>query len=203
VNQLNENSLTDKIGMWVFLATEVCFFIGLFMAFLLYRQEAHEAFHQGAKQMNIWAGAINTALLLTSSFFIVSANWSYKKLKFKQAFYLIIATILFGATFLIIKIFEYAQHIHAHLLPGYDFQYNGKDLNGVKMYFTFYYIMTGLHALHLIIGLFVLIFIAVKVYTKSYNTGNPRGLELAGLYWHFVDIIWIFLFPLLYLVDRI
>lgn len=203
MNNVNDEKLTDKIGMWVFLASELCFLLGLFLAFLIYRREVHNAFHLGASHMNVFAGTINTAILLTSSLCVVSADWAYKTQKFKQSFYLIIATIFLGAIFLVIKSFEYAQHVQDHLLPGFDFQYVGKDIRGIKMFFVLYYLMTGIHALHVLAGLLVLIFIALKVYKKSYSTDDPRGLEVAGLYWHFVDIVWVFIFPLLYLVDRL
>lgn len=198
-----EEAQTDRIGMWVFLATELCFLAALFLAFFIYRHDAHKAFHLGSKHMNIFAGTINTAILLTSSFCIAVADWAYKTKNFKLAFYLMISTITLGTSFLTIKIFEYAQHIHEHLLPGFNFQYTGLEERGVKMFFVLYYLMTAFHALHLIIGLGALTFITVKVYRRAYKTEAPRGIELGALYWHFVDLIWVFLFPLLYLADRL
>lgn len=197
-----ENALTDKIGMWVFLATEICFFATLFLSFIIYRHESHEAFHIGSQHMNILAGTLNTGILLTSSLCVAMADLFFRKNNYQLSVYLLIITFLLGFCFLGIKGYEYIEHIHSHLLPGFDFHYAGKEERGVKMFFVLYLIMTALHAVHLLVGLIVLLFLIMRMHFLGQQKDYSRGVELSALYWHFVDLIWVFLFPLLYLVDR-
>jgi cytochrome c oxidase subunit 3 len=190
---------TATTGMWVFLASELCFLSALFTAFLIYQLWEPQAFALGRQQMDLWSGTINTAVLLTSSFCVALSNWLYRKQRFTLALSSLLMTVALGSLFLLIKGYEYWDHAHHHLLPGYDFQFPGPEAKGVKMFFILYFIMTAIHALHLLIGLLALVFVSVKVWRKAYPADTATGPELVGLYWHFVDLIWIFLFPLLYL----
>lgn len=190
---------TDKIGMWVFLASELCFLAAIFIAFVAYQHSSHEAFNLARLKMNLWAGSLNTLVLLTSSLCVAMGDHFYKNNKTKLAFYSLLSAMGLGILFLIIKISEYVEHAHEHLLPGIDFHYQGNEAVGFKMFFILYFIMTGIHAFHLLIGVFILAFVSFRVKHNFYNPLAPAGLEVAALYWHFVDLIWIFLFPLLYL----
>ncbi|MEJ2084680.1 MAG: cytochrome c oxidase subunit 3 family protein [Acidobacteriota bacterium] len=189
-------------GMWVFLVTEIMFFGGLFLAYVIYRLQNAHAFAVGSHELDITLGAINTAVLIGSSLTMALAVWAAQTGRRKGTVTYILATVALGAVFLGIKVVEYNAKFEHHLFPGPNFHFEGAEAGGVEMFFNLYFCMTGLHALHMIIGMVILLVIAVMAWRGAFTPQNHNLVEGIGLYWHFVDIVWIFLFPLLYLLGR-
>lgn len=190
---------TASIGMWVFIITEVMMFGGLFTAFTVYRLSSPAAFNQGSKEMEILLGAINTALLLLSSFTMSIAVHSASIDKTKLLAVCLIVTMVLGAVFLGIKFTEYYLHYQDHKVPGIWFEDHGPYARKVQMFFVFYFIMTGLHAIHMTIGLGILLVILYRTFLGSFSSSYYTAVELAGVYWSFVDVIWIFLYAIFYI----
>jgi cytochrome c oxidase subunit 3 len=201
------------LGMWVFLVTEIMFFGGMFFAYTLYRSQYPQAFASASNHLSLPLGAINTGVLILSSFTMALGVYSAQIGKRRNLVVSLVLTILLGLTFLGIKAVEYHEKYVDHLIPGKLFPRNpfdpskvhllpGASPKNVEMFYWIYFAMTGMHAIHMIIGvglLSVILYFAIKGrYGPEYH--NP--VEISGLYWHFVDIIWIFLFPLLYLLGR-
>ena len=186
------------LGMWIFLVTEIMFFGGLFMAYIVYRTAYPEAWAAGSEHLNVYMGAGNTLVLICSS---VTMAWAVRCAQIgsrKGQIVNLIFTILFGTTFLVVKYFEYAEKFEHHLVPGPHF--NPELPHAQSIFFSLYFIMTGIHALHMVVGI-ALMFIILRMAWKGRFTPQYYGpIEVSGLYWHFVDIVWIFLFPLLYLL---
>ncbi|MGB5293576.1 MAG: cytochrome c oxidase subunit 3 family protein [Thermoanaerobaculia bacterium] len=190
------------LGMWVFLVTEIMFFGGLFTAYIVYRSGSGTAFAMGSHELDITLGAINTAVLIGSSLTMALAVWAAQTGRRKAIVAFILATILLGGIFLGIKVVEYSAKFEHHLVPGPNFHWNGPEAPGVEMFFNLYFLMTGLHAAHMVIGIGILLVVAVLAWRGTFTPENHNLVEGIGLYWHFVDIVWIFLFPLLYLLGR-
>jgi cytochrome c oxidase subunit 3 len=188
------------LAMWIFLVTEVMFFGGLLAAYAAYRAVYPQAFANGSRLCDVTLGATNTAVLITSSLTMALGVFAAERGRRRSVVALLACTMALGAIFLAIKFLEYSHKFSEHLVPGFDFVYAGADGRQVQLFLCFYFGLTGLHALHMIIGIGVLGVLAALVWRRR---SAPRGtpIEVAGLYWHFVDIVWIFLFPLLYLVD--
>ncbi len=194
------------LGMWVFLSTEVLFFGGLFMAYTLNRSTYPDAFAEASRSIAIPLGAINTAVLIGSSLTMAMAVWCSQTGRRKQLISYLIATLFLGTVFLGIKAVEYHDKFVEHHIPGWNFNFSEHASVATnahtQLFFSLYFGMTGLHALHMIIGAGLLLWLIKESvrgrFTPEYNT----PVEMIGLYWHFVDIVWIFLFPLLYLIDR-
>jgi cytochrome c oxidase subunit 3 len=199
---LEQQQETDVFGMWLFLATEVLFFGGIFLGYIVYRTMHPLAFSDAAGFMDVPIGTINTAVLLTSSFTAALAVRAAKLGRAREVAALLAATVLFGAVFMVLKGVEYSGHIREHQWPGSGFHYPGPEKFAAagKLFFCFYFAMTGFHALHVLIGMAVLAGIGVKAWRGRYTAEYYASVEVAGLYWHFVDIVWIFLYPLLYLM---
>ena len=212
---LEQQREAGTLGMWVFLVTEIMFFGGMFLAYTLYRSKFPEAFAIASNHLDIKLGAVNTAVLIFSSFTMAMAVYSTQVGKRRAQIISLVLTIVLGLAFLGIKAVEYYQKYEDHLIPGSLMPGNpfnpdpqamhltpGVLMQHVQMFYWIYFAMTGMHALHMIIGvglLSVLLYFSVKGrYSPEYH--NP--VEVIGLYWHFVDIVWIFLFPLLYLLGR-
>jgi cytochrome c oxidase subunit III len=195
----------DSLGMWVFLVTEIMFFGGLFATYIIYRALYLPAFETGSRLLNVNFGATNTAVLIGSSLTMALAIHAAQagKKKSEQVMYLVLTMIL-GAIFLFLKFnFEWRADYHEHLIPGFGFIIRpewGAAGPHVPLFFCFYFFMTGLHALHMIIGFGILGTLTVMAQRDRFNSEYYAPLEVSGLYWHFVDIVWIFLFPLLYLI---
>jgi cytochrome c oxidase subunit 3 len=199
------------LGMWAFLATEVMFFGGALTAFVVYRSFYAHAFAQAAREhMHIAAGTINTAVLLTSSLTVALSVYFASHGQKKPLVYMLLATIALAVIFLGIKAYEYTSEYHEHLVPGLNFEYpphhhehpehltaNPKN---VELFFCFYFILTGIHALHMIVGLGLFTWLTIKASRGRFSAEYYNPVEVCGLYWHFVDLVWIFLFPLLYLL---
>ncbi len=196
-----------SFGMWVFIAQEVMFFGGMFVAYAVYRNLYPHAFAAGSHHLNIPLGALNTAVLICSSLTMAMAVHAAAVGKRGQIVAFLVATILLGGVFLGIKGYEYYDKFQHHLVPGAGFDASelhveGLDARAAQIYFSLYFGMTGLHALHMIIGIPIIAWIAVKAHRGRFGPEYHVPVELTGLYWHFVDIIWIFLFPLLYLIPH-
>jgi cytochrome c oxidase subunit 3 len=189
-------------GMWLFLATEIMFFGGLFTAYVYYRTLYHVAFVHGSNHLDVTLGTINTAVLIGSSFTMVLAVHAAQTGRIRRIFSALLATMTLGAVFLVIKAFEYHHKYIDGLVPGPLWSYQAPDAHHQELFMSLYFAMTGLHATHMIIGIGVLAWLAVQAHRGKYDAHYYNPIECAGLYWHFVDIVWIFLFPLLYLIGR-
>jgi cytochrome c oxidase subunit 3 len=189
------------LGMWAFLITEIMFFGGLFLAYLLYRMYNPEDFAAASSHLNWQLGLVNTIVLICSSLTMALAVYNSQVGNKRLLLLFLGLTILLGLTFLVIKGFEYYDKYTDHLIPGFLFEWDGAgNPQRVQMFYFIYFAMTGIHALHMIIGIGIML---VLMYMAARNRFTPEyhsPVEISGLYWHFVDIVWIFLFPLLYLV---
>ena len=196
--EVHRDDLASKTGMWLFLFTEMLLFGGLFIVYSVYRYLNHEAFHQAARQLDVTIGTVNTAILLISSMTIAMSVSAIQYKNKKHAIALLIATIFLGIVFLVNKYFEWGGKISHGLYPGSETlaSYGQGDV----LFFGLYYFMTGLHALHIAIGLVFIGFVIFYVAKDQISHDNFGLLENCGLYWHLVDLIWIFLFPLFYLI---
>lgn len=192
----------STLGMWFFLAQEVMFFGGLFTAYVVYRTAFPEAFHAGSHELDISLGAFNTLVLLTSSLTMALSVHAAQVSKRGMLIVNLILTLILGFVFLGVKVVEYAAKFEHHLVPGPHFQFHGADPTNAQLFFSLYFAMTGLHALHMIVGAGLLLVLIVRSYQGMFNRNYYTPVEMVGLYWHFVDLIWIFLFPLLYLLGR-
>jgi cytochrome c oxidase subunit 3 len=195
----------SSLGMWLFLAQEVLFFGGLFLAYTVYRWRFHEAFALGAHHLNVPLGAANTVVLIVSSLTMALAVHAAALGKGKQAATWLLLTVVLGSAFLGVKVVEYSEKFEHHLVPGASFSgaslhATGELENQAEIYFSLYFAMTGLHALHMIVGIPILLWLAWQAWRGAYSTAWHTPVEMTGLYWHFVDIVWIFLFPFLYLI---
>ncbi len=210
-----------SFGMWLFLLTEIMFFGGLFFAYLLYRNWYYDAFVAASNTCSVPLGAANTAILITSGFFMALAVWAAEVHKKKMLVITLICTMLFGFAFLGIKYFEYKEKYELHHIPGASFDVSqfihppvdartGK-LTGnplppdvaqkTQLFFFLYFAMTGMHALHMIIGLGILFWLLYRAQRGDFTAGYVAPIENFALYWHFVDIVWVYLFALLYLIN--
>ena len=218
-----QQSDATNFAMWLFLLTEIMFFGGLFTAYLIYRNWYYPAFVQASHQLQIGWGTANTAVLITSSFTMAMGVWSAEMRRKGLLVLFLVLTFILGLVFLGIKTIEYKEKYDKHHIPGLHYsmssfldpasdpevykEYHDKPLaldmaRHTELYFFLYFAMTGMHALHMIIGIAILSFMIFRAQAGAYTTGHVTFVENFGLYWHFVDIIWIFLFPLLYLISR-
>jgi len=219
---MEQQDETVSFGMWLFLLTEIMFFGGLFTAYLIYRNWYYPAFVAGSHQLAIIWGTLNTGVLISSSFTMAMGVWCAETRRKGGLVLCLVLTFILGLAFLGIKTIEYSEKIEKHHVPG--FHYSLKSFTNpdsdeaakaagdkplpldmarhTEMYFGLYFAMTGMHALHMIIGICLLGYMIFRAQAGAYTTGHVTFVENFGLYWHFVDIIWIFLFPLLYLISR-
>lgn len=195
----------STLGMWIFLITEVMFFGGMFLAYTVYRRVYPDVFAIASGSLDVYIGAANTVVLLCSSLTMVLAVRAAQLGKSKAIVLFLILTLILGGVFLGVKAYEWDQKFVEHHIPGSSFHFEGiaPDQQGhAQLFFSLYFAMTGLHALHMVIGAGMLIYLIVHARKGRYTTEYNTPVDLIGLYWHFVDVIWIFLFPLLYLIDR-
>jgi cytochrome c oxidase subunit 3 len=200
-----------SLGMWIFLATEVMFFGGLFCAYLIYRLKYFGEFAAASQSLDWQLGATNTVVLICSSLTVVFAVWASQHGKRAVLLVSLVLTIILGFAFLGIKSKEYAEKFEKHHVPGPSFQFENVEVPGhpgqmanpahAQIYFSLYFVMTGLHALHMIIGIGFFLWLLYASWKGRYTPEYNTPIEMGGLYWHFVDIVWIYLFPLLYLID--
>jgi cytochrome c oxidase subunit III len=201
-DDLGQQKEVSMLGMWVFLATEILFFGGLFATYLVYRHWYPEAFTAGSRELLVWAGTTNTAVLITSSLTMALAVLAAQMGQRRALMIFLVLTMALGCVFLGIKAFEYYTEFAEHHVPGPNFQFEAAQLHHAQIFFSLYFVMTGLHAVHMIIGLAVMAVMLWWSYRGVITEEYSSPIEVSGLYWHFVDIVWIFLFPLLYLVGR-
>jgi len=197
-----EQRQSATLGIWVFLATEVLFFGALFVVYVVYRYLYPAAFMAGSRRLDVTLGAVNTVILLSSSLTMALAVRAAQLGQRRLSALLLAATIVLGAAFLGIKFQEYHHKFVEHLIPGAGFRLEGTEARPAQLFFCLYFAMTGLHALHMTIGIALLAGLVVFTLRGSFSPENYNFVEGTGLYWHLVDIVWIFLFPLLYLVGR-
>ncbi|HEY1770772.1 MAG TPA: cytochrome c oxidase subunit 3 [Chthoniobacterales bacterium] len=191
------------LGIWAFLSTEILFFGGLFLSYGIYRVTYHNGFAEGSRHLYFWIGTINTFVLLTSSLFMALAVHAIQDGNAKRLRAFLLATFVFGATFLGLKLLEYYLDTGDHLVPWYNFQPNEySHPYAVKMFLFLYFAMTGLHAVHMTVGLTALTYLYIKARKNTYTESYHTPVKVIGLYWHFVDIVWVFLYPMLYLIGK-
>ena len=203
-DDMAQQSEASTLGMWVFLVTEIMFFGGLFTAYLVYRSAAPEAFQEASAHLDITLGAFNTAVLIMSSLTMALAvRAAQTSLPRKVQVGWLLATMFLGAVFLGVKVVEYAEKFRDRIVPGPNFNEAAwQHPAGVEMFYSLYFCMTGLHALHMIVGIGIMTVITIMAWRRQFDADYYTPVEVSGLYWHFVDIVWIFLFPLLYLIGR-
>ncbi|HUJ38989.1 MAG TPA: cytochrome c oxidase subunit 3 family protein [Candidatus Acidoferrales bacterium] len=190
-----------SLGMWVFLVTEVAFFGALFACYTIYRHLYFAGFEAGSRLLDWRFGATNTAVLIGSSFTMAMAVRAGQLGRRKGIIGWLTVTMILAVLFLFFKFnFEWAHDYHERLIPGFGFSHPGVHSPAVQLFFCFYFFMTGLHAMHIIVGLGIMAVLLWMAMRGKFDSGHFTAIENTGLYWHFVDIVWIFLFPLLYLV---
>jgi cytochrome c oxidase subunit III len=189
-----------RLGMWLFLATEILLFAGLFTGYSVYRVQFPEAFAEGSRHLALTLGTVNTLVLITSSLTVALAIHFARTDRPRAAAFCLVLTLLLALSFLGIKFVEYSEHFHEKSLPGKYYAFEEVKAPGAAMFFTLYFIMTGIHGLHVIAGMLVLSWALRRTLQGWYSSRYYTGIELGGLYWHLVDLVWIFLYPLLYLI---
>lgn len=190
---------TAVLGMWVFILTEMMLFGGMFAAFGVYRHWYPEAFAHGSSEMVLWMGAVNTAILICSSFTISLAEYSAARGKAARCAWLLLTTAALGVAFLAIKFTEYYMHYRDHKLPGFGFEEAGPHSKNEQLFFFLYYMMTGMHSLHLLIGVTLVLIMLYPVLLGDITEKYHTPVVNVSLYWHFVDMIWVFLYAIFYL----
>jgi len=189
---------TGKLGMWIFLFTELFLFGGLFLVYAVFRTQHSADFHKAARELNAFIGTMNTVFLLTSSMTVAMSLTAIQKNQRKLALFLVLVTLMLAALFMLNKYFEWSHKFLFKIYPGSDVLKN--MAHGELLFFGLYYMMTGLHALHVLVGMVLLSINTVKIKAGKITSQSYLFLENSALYWHLVDLIWIFLFPLLYLI---
>jgi cytochrome c oxidase subunit 3 len=202
-DDLGQQHEASTLGMWVFLATEVLFFGGLFLTYSVYRSWYPGAFAAASHSLDVTLWTINTAVLITSSLTMALAVHSAEVAERRKLMIFLVATMVLGGVFLGIKAVEYAQKFAEHHVPGATFHFeDDRFAREAQIFFSLYFVMTGLHAVHMIIGLGIMAWMLWWTWNGTITREYASPIEISGLYWHFVDIVWIFLFPLLYLIGR-
>lgn len=199
---MEQQSESYIVGMWTFLVTEIMFFGALFLAYIVYRRAYPGAFLESHKELDKVLGAVNTTILLASSLTMALAVWGAQVKKRGVEIGCLILTILCAFGFLIIKSFEWKAKFAHHHVPGPGFQFHSATVpkGQAELFFSLYFVMTGLHAIHVIVGILLMAVLIWLILRKARSVNYYMPVELTGLYWHFVDIVWIFLFPLFYLI---
>ncbi len=213
-DDLEQQKDSSIIGMWLFLATEVMFFGGLIAAYAVYRTTYPRQIELASRHMFVGLGFLNTIILLTSSLTMAMAVRASQLRAYRDIVMYLIATMVLGTCFLGVKAIEYSRDYEEHLIPGPlfgGFQVPAEDLHKMteenvdprpfQMFYVLYFFMTGLHAIHMIVGIGLMAIMAYLSYHRWFSGGGETQIEVAGLYWHFVDIVWVFLYPLLYLIS--
>lgn len=205
-DDLEQQYEASNMGMWAFIAQEIMFFGGLFAGYAVYRYKYLPAFVEGSNHLDIAWGTFNTAILIASSFTVAmavrAAQTTDSRTGSRALMSWLVATLFLGVAFLGVKAIEYSHKLHEGLVPGSAFGYESPLVGPLKIFFSFYFAMTGMHALHMIIGIGLMVWLMLRVRRGDFTPQYFGPVENFGLYWHFVDIIWIFLFPLLYLIGR-
>ncbi|MEP2448122.1 MAG: cytochrome c oxidase subunit 3 family protein [Balneola sp.] len=191
-----------KMGMWVFIVNEILFFGGLFCAYIVFRAWYPDLFTMAATKLDTTMGAVNTVVLIGSSLSVAMAIRAAQLNKTKWIKINLLITITLACVFLVIKYFEYSHKMHDGIFPGATlYTYEGIDHPLAHVFFSIYYVMTGIHAIHIIVGIGLMVWIYIRANKNEFGSEYYTPVEMVGLYWHLVDVIWIFLFPLLYLIE--
>ncbi len=189
-----------KLGVWLFLVTEILLFGGLFVTYIVYRALYPEMFHEASKYLNRPMGSLNTIVLICSSFTMAMAVQKTKTEETQKAIRYLAITLVCAVTFMIVKYFEYSHKIHEGLLPGSHFNFEAIHHVKAPLFFSLYFMMTGLHGIHVLAGMGLILWVLVRSKLGHFDKTYVAPVELTGIYWHLVDLIWIYLFPLLYLI---
>ncbi len=190
----------SKLGVWLFMVTEILMFGGLFCAYIVFRSLYPDMFHEASHHLNRVMGAINTVVLICSSFTMAMAVNLTRHDEHRKAQWMLLVTLLFAATFMVVKYFEYTHKIHAGLLPGSHFHFEELKHPKTPLFFSLYFMMTGLHGAHVLAGMILIFWVFLKSRKGQLSAKYYTPVELIGIFWHLVDLIWIYLFPLLYLI---
>jgi cytochrome c oxidase subunit III len=190
-----------KMGMWIFLVTEILFFGGLFLAYIVFRSWYPELYLMASDHLDTFWGAVNTVVLIGSSLTVAMAIRSAQLNQQKGLIINLAITIALACIFMVIKYFEYTHKFELGIYPGAFYTYEGIPHDLANIFFSIYYMMTGLHGVHVLIGIGLMIWLIIRARKGHFHSEYYSPVEITGLYWHLVDIIWIFLFPLLYLID--
>lgn len=199
-SDMSQQNDSSKMGMWLFLLTEILTFGGLFVAYAVYRSWHPDMFYMAHKALDMELGALNTVVLILSSVTIALGIRAMQLNNSRQTILYLGVTILFAVTFLVVKYFEYAHKFHVGQLPGKFYTFTGIEGANPHIFFSIYFAMTGLHALHIIIGIGLISWLMWKTKKGAFSSEYYSPIENVGLFWHLVDMIWIFLFPLFYLI---
>lgn len=191
---------TSKLGMWLFLVTEIMLFGGLFVAYVILRSLYPEMFHEASHHLNKVMGGFNTVVLICSSLSMALAVGAAQRNEKEKSAKLLLITIACAAIFMVVKYFEYKAKIEHGLLPGGFFHAEGSHLPKTQLFFSLYFVMTGIHGLHVLIGIGLIFWLWLRTKRGEFNSNYFTPVEMIGLYWHVVDLIWIYLFPLMYLI---
>src|SRR5919198_110256 len=194
-NTFEQQHTTAELGMWIFLATELMLFGGLFTAYTVYRTLYPAGFAEGSRQLDLVLGGTNTAVLIVSSLTMAQAVYSARSGEWRKLVVNLLATAAIGSVFMVIKGVEYAKHISDGMLPGLAWHYSGPEASAVQLFFIAYFTLTGLHALHLTVAIGIVVVTALLAARGAFPPGGHAPVEVIGLYWHFVDMVWIFLLP--------
>ena len=197
---LDKQAHASRLAMWIFLATEVLLFTALFAGYSVYRFLFYEGFSQCSRSIETWIGFVNTLILVSSSFTVATGlNFAAKGQGRKTGLFFGIS-VLCALAFLGLKAVEYTHHFQEGQLPGPFYRFEGVKAPGAPLFFALYFLITGLHAFHVVVGMTVLSILGVLCWRGRYDHGYVTPVELGAMYWHLVDLIWIFLYPLLYLI---
>lgn len=190
------------LGMWIFLATELMLFGGLFLGYAVYRATYFDVWPAASAKLDLMLGTVNTAILLTSSLCMALADAAVERRARRLTLAMLTLTVVLGMAFLGIKFHEYAKELHEHLVPlsWLTFDFQGPNPDAAQMFFNFYFMMTGTHAVHLTIGIVLVLIQLSAAWRWRRPEQLTRRVTVTGLYWHFVDVVWVFLFPMLYLM---
>ena len=191
---------SSKLGLWLFLVTEILLFGGLFVVYIIYRGLYPEMFHEASHHLNKVLGGINTVVLICSSLTMAMAVDRTRQNDSGKANQYLLVTLFLAACFLFIKYLEYSHKFHEGLLPGAHFHFEGLKDPKTPLFFSLYFMMTGLHGIHVLAGMGIISWILIRSNKGHFNSSYYTPVELGGIYWHLVDLIWIYLFPLLYLI---
>lgn len=191
----------SKQGMWIFLVTEVLMLGAIFVGYAIFRAMYPEMFAEAHKLLNVRMGTLNTVILITSSVTMVLGVAAAQRAQNAKAGRYLLLTLLLAAAFLVVKYFEYSHKIHEGILPGGLYTYEGLKHPKAHLFFSFYFVLTGLHGLHVLIGMGLIFWVYLRTRKNEFSGAYYTPVELVGFYWHFVDLVWIYLFPLLYLVS--
>jgi cytochrome c oxidase subunit 3 len=197
---LERQTEAARLGMWVFLGSEVLFFAVLFALYASYRVAHGHAFAEGVHHNELLIGTVNTYILLTSSLIVALGVYAIRSGRWKITAALLTTAAVLGVAFLILKGIEYSHHFKEGIFPGPYYEFEGLQTYGARVFFTLYYFMTGLHALHVFGGIIMLLVLTTLTLRRKFDAQYHTPIELGGMYWHFVDIVWLFLWPLFYLL---